>query len=124
MSRLNSFRRKTEEMEPTLWESIERLAPLAPEFVSVTYGAGGATRERTHATVARIVARNRDQARRASHLRRRDAAQKSTTSSAPTGRLACATSWLCAATRRAESAAASVRIPAAMPIRPQLVAGI
>jgi methylenetetrahydrofolate reductase (NADPH) len=42
-------------METTLWESIETLAPLAPRFVSVTYGAGGSTRERTHATVARIV---------------------------------------------------------------------
>jgi methylenetetrahydrofolate reductase (NADPH) len=49
------FPPQTDEMERTLWNSIERLAPLAPEFVSVTYGAGGATRERTHATVARIV---------------------------------------------------------------------
>src|SRR5262249_44931586 len=43
------------EMEKTLWESIERLAPLEPNFVSVTYGAGGSTRERTHATVRRII---------------------------------------------------------------------
>jgi methylenetetrahydrofolate reductase (NADPH) len=43
-------------MEEKLWQSIERLAPLAPTFVSVTYGAGGSTRERTHATVARILA--------------------------------------------------------------------
>ena len=43
-------------MEKTLWESITRLAPLAPSFVSVTYGAGGSTRERTHATVKRILA--------------------------------------------------------------------
>jgi methylenetetrahydrofolate reductase (NADPH) len=49
------FPPKTEEMEKTLWESIERLAPLGPSFVSVTYGAGGSTRERTHATVSRIV---------------------------------------------------------------------
>jgi methylenetetrahydrofolate reductase (NADPH) len=49
------FPPKTEEMEKTLWESISRLAPLAPSFVSVTYGAGGSTRERTHATVKRIV---------------------------------------------------------------------
>ena len=46
----------TEEMETILWSSIERLAPLAPQFVSVTYGAGGSTRERTHATVRRILA--------------------------------------------------------------------
>jgi methylenetetrahydrofolate reductase (NADPH) len=49
------FPPKTEEMEKTLWDSIERLAPLAPSFVSVTYGAGGSTRERTHATVKRIL---------------------------------------------------------------------
>jgi len=49
------FPPKTEEMEKTLWESITRLAPLAPNFVSVTYGAGGSTRERTHATVKRIL---------------------------------------------------------------------
>jgi len=45
----------TEEMDKILWESIERLKPLAPNFVSVTYGAGGSTRERTHATVRRIL---------------------------------------------------------------------
>jgi methylenetetrahydrofolate reductase (NADPH) len=50
------FPPKTEEMEKTLWEAIGRLAPLAPSFVSVTYGAGGSTRERTHATVKRIIA--------------------------------------------------------------------
>lgn len=49
------FPPKSEKMEETLWASIERLAPLRPRFVSVTYGAGGSTRERTHATVARIV---------------------------------------------------------------------
>ncbi|MFN3868082.1 MAG: methylenetetrahydrofolate reductase [NAD(P)H] [Hyphomicrobiaceae bacterium] len=49
------FPPKNEKMEASLWAAIERLAPLAPEFVSVTYGAGGSTRERTHATVARIV---------------------------------------------------------------------
>ncbi|MGU3495568.1 methylenetetrahydrofolate reductase [NAD(P)H] [Xanthobacteraceae bacterium A53D] len=49
------FPPKTEEMERTLWASIGRLAPLNPRFVSVTYGAGGSTRERTHHTVARIV---------------------------------------------------------------------
>jgi methylenetetrahydrofolate reductase (NADPH) len=49
------FPPKTEEMERSLWESINRLAPLAPNFVSVTYGAGGSTRERTHSTIARIL---------------------------------------------------------------------
>ena len=49
------FPPKTAEMEQSLWEAIERLAPLEPNFVSVTYGAGGSTRERTHATVKRIL---------------------------------------------------------------------
>ncbi|HEX5509887.1 MAG TPA: methylenetetrahydrofolate reductase [NAD(P)H] [Pseudolabrys sp.] len=50
------FPPNTEEMDKILWDSIERLAPLAPNFVSVTYGAGGSTRERTHATVKRMLA--------------------------------------------------------------------
>jgi methylenetetrahydrofolate reductase (NADPH) len=49
------FPPKTAAMEETLWRAIERLAPLSPAFVSVTYGAGGSTRERTHATVARLL---------------------------------------------------------------------
>ena len=49
------FPPKTEKMADTLWESIQTLAPLQPRFVSVTYGAGGSTRERTHATVERIL---------------------------------------------------------------------
>jgi methylenetetrahydrofolate reductase (NADPH) len=49
------FPPKTEAMADTLWQSIQTLAPLHPRFVSVTYGAGGSTRERTHATVERIV---------------------------------------------------------------------
>lgn len=48
------FPPRSEKMEATLWESVQTLAPLGPRFVSVTYGAGGSTRERTHATVARI----------------------------------------------------------------------
>ncbi len=50
------FPPKTEKLEQALWKSIERLEPLAPEFVSVTYGAGGSTRERTHKTLAAIIA--------------------------------------------------------------------
>ncbi|HEY1708781.1 MAG TPA: methylenetetrahydrofolate reductase [Rhizomicrobium sp.] len=46
---------KTDEAEEQLWRCIRRLEPLEPTFVSVTYGAGGSTRERTHATVKRIV---------------------------------------------------------------------
>jgi methylenetetrahydrofolate reductase (NADH) len=42
-------------MEETLWESVKRLSVLQPRFVSVTYGADGSTRERTHAAVRRIV---------------------------------------------------------------------
>ena len=41
-------------MQDTLWQSVQRLAPLAPRFVSVTYGADGSTRDRTHALVKRI----------------------------------------------------------------------
>ena len=49
------FPPKTEEMEQNLWGVINRLAPLSPNFVSVTYGAGGSTRERTHSTIKRIL---------------------------------------------------------------------
>lgn len=49
------FPPRTPAMEAVLWETFETLRPLGPRFVSVTYGAGGSTRERTHATVARIA---------------------------------------------------------------------
>lgn len=50
------FPPKTDDMERRLWETMSRLAPLKPHFVSVTYGAGGSTRERTQRTVRRILA--------------------------------------------------------------------
>ncbi len=53
------FPPKTAEMEANLWETIKRLAPLQPSFVSVTYGAGGSTRERTHSTITRILSETR-----------------------------------------------------------------
>jgi methylenetetrahydrofolate reductase (NADPH) len=49
------FPPKTDALELQLWEAIGKLEPLQPDFVSVTYGAGGSTRDRTHRTVARIV---------------------------------------------------------------------
>jgi methylenetetrahydrofolate reductase (NADPH) len=49
------FPPKTEKMAERLWDSVHRLEPMAPDFVSVTYGAGGSTRERTHDTVRRLV---------------------------------------------------------------------
>lgn len=60
------FPPKTADMETALWSAIQRLAPLQPKFVSVTYGAGGSTRERTHATVSRIV--NETSLKPAAHL--------------------------------------------------------
>jgi len=68
------FPPKTPEMEAILWRSVERLAPLAPRFVSVTYGAGGSTRERTHATVARI--RRETELEPAAHLTCVDASRR------------------------------------------------
>lgn len=60
------FPPKSEKMDKQLWESVVALEPLNPRFVSVTYGAGGSTRERTHATVSRIVSETRVPA--AAHL--------------------------------------------------------
>ena len=60
------FPAKTDEAEAKLWQAIRRLEPLGPAFVSVTYGAGGSTRERTHRTVARIL--NETQLKPAAHL--------------------------------------------------------
>lgn len=60
------FPPRTEALEAQLWESVRKLEPLSPAFVSVTYGAGGSTRDRTHRTVARIV--NETTLRPAAHL--------------------------------------------------------
>jgi methylenetetrahydrofolate reductase (NADPH) len=60
------FPPKTEKMEQSLWQAIGKLTPLGPSFVSVTYGAGGSTRERTHATVCRIQSETGTEA--AAHL--------------------------------------------------------
>ncbi len=49
------FPPKSPEMEQKLWDSVQRLAPVNPRFVSVTYGAGGSTRERTHSIIKRMV---------------------------------------------------------------------
>ncbi len=60
------FPPKTEAMEERLWDSIKKLEPLSPDFISVTYGAGGSTRDRTHATIQRIL--NETKLRPAAHL--------------------------------------------------------
>jgi len=70
------FPPKTEKMEAKLWEAVQELAPLAPECVSVTYGAGGSTRERTHNTVARLIKEARIPA--AAHLTCVDASKAET----------------------------------------------
>ncbi len=68
------FPPKTEKMEQGLWACIQRLAPLHPSYVSVTYGAGGSTRDRTHETVARI--RRETELEPAAHLTCVDASRK------------------------------------------------
>ena len=90
------FPPNSEEMEKILWESIERLAPLAPDFVSVTYGAGGTTRERTHATVKRLLTET--PLTPAAHLTCVAATRDEIDAScAPIAMQACATSSRCAA---------------------------
>ena len=102
-----------EPMEQTLWQSILRLAPLAPRFVSVTYGADGSTRERTHNVVARVLEETELTA--APHLTCIGAPREEiSTSPVATGTPASATSSRCAATRR-RARAATCRAPTASP---------
>ena len=70
------FPPKNDRMDEQLWKAVEQLAPLRPEFMSVTYGAGGSTRERTHKTVARMVAESGIPA--AAHLTCVDASRRET----------------------------------------------
>jgi methylenetetrahydrofolate reductase (NADPH) len=69
------FPPKTDEMEASLWKAFQRLAPLEPTFVSVTYGAGGSTRDRTHQIVGRI--RRESDVEPAAHLTCVDASRAS-----------------------------------------------
>ena len=68
------FPPKTDEMEARLWDTVTRLEPLKPEFVSVTYGAGGSTRERTARTVRRIL--NESSLTPTAHMTRVDASRE------------------------------------------------
>ena len=96
---------------------MQTLTPLRPRFVSVTYGAGGSTRERTHATVARIASETGIDA--AAHLTCVAASRGEIDEIAePIGMPASATSSRCAAIRRRHGRRASRRIPTAMPTPP------
>ena len=98
------FPPKTETMAETLWTSIQTLAPLGPRFVSVTYGAGGSTRERTHATVERIL--KETPLTPAAHLTCVGASRDEIDAGRARllGARACATSSRCAATRPSRAA--------------------
>ena len=96
--RSSSSRRRPRRWRPSSGTASARLEPLAPRFVSVTYGAGGSTQERTHATVSRIVTETSADAGGAPHLRQQQAGRGGRDRATATGRRACATSWRCAAT--------------------------
>lgn len=93
------FPPKSDAMAARLWETVQRLEPMQPAFVSVTYGAGGSTRERTHETVKRIA--QETSLKPAGHLTCVSATRKtSSPSPTSTGKRASGTSSPCAATRR------------------------
>ncbi len=119
------FPPKTDEMEATLWSSIKRLAPLAPKFVSVTYGAGGSTRERTARHASRASSRRRALTP-AAHLTCVAASARRGRRGGP--RLSrCRREALRGAARRSggrRRRGLSSRIPAAMPNGADLVAGV
>ena len=118
------FPPKTAEMEATLWASIERLAPLQPAL-RLRDLRRRRLDPRAHPQHRRADrARDAAEARRPSHLRRRDEAPRSTRWCAPTGTPACATSWRCAATRPAASARAYEPHPGGYGQTCDLVAGI
>ena len=93
------FPPKTEKMAETLWELVQTLAPLQPRFVSVTYGAGGSTRERTHQTVERILKETSLTPARAPNLRGRQPRRNRRDRQANIGSSGCATSSPFAAMR-------------------------
>jgi methylenetetrahydrofolate reductase (NADPH) len=95
------FPPRTEEASETLRRTIVELAPLEPSFVSVTYGAGGSTRDLTHRLVVDLLA---DGINPVAHLTAVEHTLEELTRSSPaTGTPACATCWRCAATRRPAS---------------------
>ena len=117
------FPPSTPQLQQKLWQALERLAPLAPRFVSVTYGAGGTTRERTHETVVAIEQTAWVCARRRISPAWAPAKPKSKPWRNATGRPASGMWWRCAAIRRKVRADLR-RIPAVTACAADLVTGL